>query len=365
MSLRNIQAEHRVYSAGEFAVDDSVPATQPCPICGALESTVIARRSRNGDAMTTVVCLGCGVGRTDPFPSDEQLQRFYEAEYRLAYKGVLTPRKKHVLRAARLAADRLSMLRRYVSAHANVLDLGAGGGEFVWMARAAGLDARGIEPNAGYAAYASQVLGLPMQQGFWQRTVVEPESLQAVTLFHVLEHLPTPVECFTVIRSWLEPGGVLMVEVPHLCAPLGSKRRRFHQAHLLHFCPEPLAAAARHCGFEVLHAATDADQANVLLIAKKTPEEPKLVSQTPADAKSRLPGDCFSPKLADKVLTHWRDISPSSLRMLPHTWRRLSRRFWRMAAEAVTVSGSADGVAILRREQQKLLPAKLSDTIRP
>ena len=41
------------------------------------------------------------------------------------------------------------------------------------------------------------------------------QQFDLVTLFHVLEHLPKPVETLQAIRSRIKPNGRLIAEVPH------------------------------------------------------------------------------------------------------------------------------------------------------
>ena len=44
---------------------------------------------------------------------------------------------------------------------------------------------------------------------------IDNESLDSIFMFHVLEHLPEPIEMLPALRDKLRPGGSLIVEVPH------------------------------------------------------------------------------------------------------------------------------------------------------
>ena len=60
------------------------------------------------------------------------------------------------------------------------------------MLQALGCDVSGFEPNEGYAKYASDILGVKVTQGVYQDASVPPESLDMITLYHVMEHMEDP-----------------------------------------------------------------------------------------------------------------------------------------------------------------------------
>jgi SAM-dependent methyltransferase len=124
-----------------------------------------------------------------------------------------------------------------------LLDAGAGRGRFVATARAAGWDARGIEPSAR----GGDPYGVALERTSIEAAQMAPESLDAVTLWHVLEHLDDPGAALTRVRGWLRPGGVLLVGVPNLAslqARIGGERW-YHldlPRHRTHFTARGLRA---------------------------------------------------------------------------------------------------------------------------
>lgn len=324
-----------------------VRAFNCCPVCQCQEGIVLSEWSRDGAPLKTVLCIECSMARTDPMPSDEELRDFYHEEYRVSYKGVLVPAKKHVLRAARLAKQRLDVILPHLAANERLLDVGAGGGELVALALVAGLQARGVEPHAGYANYASTQLGLPVECGTWQQVQVAAGSLNAVTLFHVLEHLPDPLACVQAVTAWLRPGGILVVEVPNLLAPLGSKRRRFHRAHLLHFSQETLERVVRSAQLEIELATTTEDGANVLIIGRKKAAVGIDVSGAAPATRFNEERDDLAATPATLVLRAWMELDAFSWRIVVRSSLRFARRCWRMADEVVRVTRCRDGKQVM------------------
>jgi SAM-dependent methyltransferase len=57
---------------------------------------------------------------------------------------------------------------------------------------------------------------------------VPDSSLDCILSFHVIEHLPDPLESLSRLKDKLRPGGLLIVEVPHardilLSGPIASE----------------------------------------------------------------------------------------------------------------------------------------------
>ena len=148
---------------------------------------------------------------------------------------------------------RLRMLGALVPPPASVLDAGAGRGRFVAGALAAGYQARGIEPSRrGVAAAAA--LGAPVEQVTIEAAIVDPGSLDAVTLWHVLEHLDDPGAALAAVATWLRADGVLLVGVPNLSslqARVGGERWYHLDAprHRVHFTPAGIEALLLAHGF--------------------------------------------------------------------------------------------------------------------
>ena len=126
-------------------------------------------------------------------------------------------------RGARLAAPLLAGLRpprrlgcrwRDVGAVARarrLLDVGRGAGALRGGARGRpGWDARGIEPSRRSSAPSTS------RPSALEDARVEPASLDAITLWHVLEHVDDPAGALARLHGWLGPGGVLLVGVPNL-----------------------------------------------------------------------------------------------------------------------------------------------------
>lgn len=95
-----------------------------------------------------------------------------------------------------------------------LLDIGCGSGTFLKLAREAGFRVKGLEasPEAGEAA--EKILPGRVVVGDERELIRRGATFHLLTLFHVLEHLPRPLEYLRRIRRLLAEDGGLVVQVP-------------------------------------------------------------------------------------------------------------------------------------------------------
>lgn len=134
---------------------------------------------------------------------------------------------------------------------ARVLDAGAGAGRLVRALRDAGYDASGIDPSARSVGLSGDLV---------RRSSIDDHSdsdLDAIVLWHVLEHLDDPEADLRKLRAWLASRGLLLVGVPNA----GSLQARIAgpgwlhwdaPRHRAHYTVGGLATLLRRTGFEVV-----------------------------------------------------------------------------------------------------------------
>ena len=211
---------------------------------------VVSETDRHGKPLRTLICMETGLVRNDPVPNDEELARFYADDYRIAYKGAAKPRRRQVVRNFRRVATYVRMFRDVLDPATQVLDVGAGSGEFAYLMTRLGKTVKGIEPNSRYAAYCREALGLDVQTAHLSPDLFAPGQFDLIRLNHVLEHLNDPIEYLGQIACWLTPRGLLYVEVPNIEAYCREKSRgrMFHYAHIFNFNPWTLRTCAGLAG---------------------------------------------------------------------------------------------------------------------
>lgn len=223
-----------------------------CPLCGGSERPVVSERDRHGKPLKTVICLDCGTVANDPIPTDEELAQFYRTDYRTEYKGVAEPRMRQVWRNFGRTAKHIGAFRDFYRDRKRCLDMGAGSGEFMYLAGRIGMDCLGIEPDERYSAYCRDRLGLTVRSQTLEESDFADGSFDLIRLSHVLEHMRDPVRSLKTLRRWLDDDGLIYIEVPNIDREATDKLRGriFHFGHIFNFSPWTMRAAALLAGLE-------------------------------------------------------------------------------------------------------------------
>ena len=187
-------------SATVFTFEENVTA---CDLCSSTRLAVVA------PAANVVRCGECGYRFVSPRPSQEEIAGSY-SDPRF-YDGWIEDE------AGRLAmwAKRLQLVR-LVPQGARVLDIGAGIGTFLALGHARfGWEVVGTEISTSAVQVARERFKTELRLGRVEDLELPPESFDLVTLWHVLEHVPSPAQTLNLIHSLLKSNGYLAIAVPN------------------------------------------------------------------------------------------------------------------------------------------------------
>ena len=247
-----------------------------CVICGERDYEVVGTRDRDGRPLRTTICRRCGMVWTNPRPSRHDVEQYYRHHYRTDYQQNRHPNARKVLRGMLGAFDRRRLILPMLKPGARVLDVGSGAGELIYVLRASGVDAVGIEPDDAFGDFAREVLKVPVHTGVVTSDVFPPASFDVITMFHALEHTAEPVETLSLVAAWLAAMGSLVVEVPNVDARCQAPGHRFHYAHLFSFSADTLNAAAAKAGLIPIRTQLSDDEGNIIALLRKGAPSPAL-----------------------------------------------------------------------------------------
>ncbi len=224
------------------------PSFNDCPLCGSDQSSPFDQRSFRGIPVVNRMCRSCGLVYQSPRMTDQELNEFYESEYRQLYQGSQGPDRKDLAVQNGRADALLNFTRQYAEKVERHLDIGCSAGLLLQnFQKAFACQPVGIEPGTAYREY-SRKQGLMVYASLEELEEAQPERFDLVSLAHVLEHLPDPVVYLRRLRTQLlAQNGRLLVEVPNLYA-----HDCFEVAHLVSYSAHSLQQVLRKAGFEIL-----------------------------------------------------------------------------------------------------------------
>lgn len=227
-----------------------------CDLCGA-DSPVhlFRRRDRfSREEFDYVRCSRCGLIYINPRPWLDELSGYYPDDYE-AYSPTGTStmarrwRQRHGFRILR------RFIGRYHPAGA-LLDVGCATGGFLAHMRRHGWHVQGVEMNSRMAAVAREVRGLKIFGGPFVEFEADGNTFDVITMWDVLEHLPSPMASLQRVGDLLSSQGVFIFTVPNLQS---FDARLFGDCwigwdaprHLYLFSPGVLKELLTKTGFEV------------------------------------------------------------------------------------------------------------------
>lgn len=243
-------------------------ALTSCLLCG---STQIHTRD---PAARIDQCRTCGYTFDNPRPTAGEIAGFYSR-----------PSKYNSWLAQEDAFDRLSRRRlaKLPAKAGDLLDVGAGIGQFLFHAREQFASVQGTEVSRSAIEIARRKYGINLIQGQVEALNLPPASFDVITLFHVLEHVTNPRTTVEACHRLLRADGVLVIAVPNDLLSLRQKSKgmlgklgipRFRRAgrlqlsrvvldgsvdeiHLSHFTPAVLRHLVVTTGFSNVRISLD------------------------------------------------------------------------------------------------------------
>jgi len=225
-------------------------AVVPCVVCGRRNKTKwrfsVVNNSSAGDVahLTIAKCPRCGHVYQSPQADKNYTDDYYDYVYETAgdhhaYWNPTTKRQHAVIL--------LEAVRAHHPRVQSVLDVGAGMGAFVAVAREAGLDAHGTEMAPMAVKKAKELFGVSLHLGDID-SLPGDEQYDAVVLWDVIEHCPRPDLVLKTVSQRVKPNGKVILTTgnyeSHDRMWSGRDWWCWHQDHYHYFSPSGMAALA-------------------------------------------------------------------------------------------------------------------------
>jgi SAM-dependent methyltransferase len=186
------------------------------------------------------------------------------AYYLPAYHGEIDGRIDEYLagtlqrsRSWRGELEKARLVERYVP-RGRILDVGCGDGKFLWALDPGRWERFGVERSEQAVQLVQRrIPGLLMTAGDIHSQALEPGCFDAVTFWHVLEHLPDPVGVLKRTAALLRPGAWVFISLPSIDSLQACLFRGFWYGfddvprHLHHFSRRSLDLLLGQTGFAV------------------------------------------------------------------------------------------------------------------
>jgi SAM-dependent methyltransferase len=221
-----------------------------CPVCESADiKNVLSVKDYtvSGETFQIMECNSCTLRFTQDVPAAASIAPYYKAEDYISHtntsKGLVNRvyqfvRKRTMVRKRKLV-EKCTGIKK-----GNFLDVGSGTGTFVNEMKQNGWQVTGIEPDGDARKVASQQYNIELSDAdeFYR---LSPGSFDAITLWHVLEHVHDLYAYIQQLKTILNKKGKLLIAVPNYTSLDGKIYKEYWAAydvprHLYHFSPASL-----------------------------------------------------------------------------------------------------------------------------
>jgi SAM-dependent methyltransferase len=215
-----------------------------CPVCNSLPTF-------SPKINSIYLCSTCGT-RWTFIPEELNSDELYSDEVYAVVDNRKSLFEKIIFSEAKKILKKVERLNPHAK---TLLDFGAGKGQFLAVAQEKGWEGLGVETASERACFAREKYGVNVLEEFYTKGQIKRGNFHLITLNHVLEHLPQPLDLLSELANQnLTKNGILYIEVPRAdswqAKIAGSSWIHWDiPKHLSHWTEEGLVDQMRKIGF--------------------------------------------------------------------------------------------------------------------
>lgn len=188
-------------------------------------------------------------------PEPKNLEDYYDSESYISHKdsgGTLIEKLYQYVKRYSIKR-KVDLINAYGNHNKKLLDIGAGTGSFLEIAKKKDWETYGIEPNEIARDLAADK-GLSIKENI---NSIKEDGFQVITMWHVLEHLSNLDTQIDKIRSLLKEDGTLILAVPNFQSYDAKYYKQYWAAydvprHLSHFSQKAIKLIFAKHGMKVI-----------------------------------------------------------------------------------------------------------------
>jgi 2-polyprenyl-3-methyl-5-hydroxy-6-metoxy-1,4-benzoquinol methylase len=192
---------------------------------------------------------------TTPRPELKDLGKYYESENYISHSKKANSIVDKLYMVSRVYALnwKWSLVRAtQTTDNFKLLDYGCGAGSFLEKSQSKGASINGVEPSKNARAIAEEITGSTITSNLENLN----QKFDAITLWHVLEHVPDLIETVNKLKACLEENGTMFIAVPNHISNDAIKYKEYWAAydvprHLWHFNPTSMTRLLANANLKI------------------------------------------------------------------------------------------------------------------
>ena len=234
-----------------------------CIICSGKPlstSLTVKDHSVSAESFDVVECPDCSLRITQDVENVNEIGKYYQSSDYISHsdtnKGIVN-KLYHLVRERTLNGKKSLVIRSTTKKIGNILDIGAGTGAFLKVMKNGNWNITGLEPDTTARKNALELnqINLLNNDELFQ---LPAESFDAITMWHVLEHVHTLNEYLGQLKKLIKPKGKIFIAVPNYTSYDAAIYHEFWAAydvprHLYHFSPNAMRSLLKKHGLRLIN----------------------------------------------------------------------------------------------------------------
>lgn len=232
-----------------------------CPVCNSRNINpllTVKDHSVSKEDFVIWQCGECGLRFTQDVPDENSIAQYYKSPDYISHtntdKGFINKTYKQVRNYTLQQKAKLLIDKTKLTA-GNILDIGSGTGAFLYVMKTKKWKVKGIEPDEDARNLAKKLYGLEIDEPSALNEIPN-NSFDAITLWHVLEHVHQLHDYVGQLKKLLKPQGKLFIAVPNYQSKDSDIYWSFWAAydvprHLYHFSPKAIEVLMNKHGLKI------------------------------------------------------------------------------------------------------------------
>ena len=232
-----------------------------CPVCNSQNiNPLLTIKDYSVSKQDFVIwqCADCSLRFTQNVPDENSISSYYKSPDYISHsntnKGFINKTYQKV-RNYTLEEKAKLIIKETGEISGSLLDIGSGTGAFLAVMKKKGWEVKGIEPDEDARRLTKQLYNLDIDNPTVLNSI-RGSSFNAITLWHVLEHVHQLHDYIEHLKRILKPQGKFFIAVPNYQSTDSNIYRSYWAAydvprHLYHFSPNSIEVLMQKHGLKV------------------------------------------------------------------------------------------------------------------
>ena len=232
-----------------------------CPVCNSQNiNPLLTIKDYSVSKQDFVIwqCADCSLRFTQNVPDENSISSYYKSPDYISHsntnKGFINKTYQKV-RNYTLEEKAKLIIKETGEISGSLLDIGSGTGAFLAVMKKKGWEVKGIEPDEDARRLTKQLYNLDIDNPSVLNDI-RGSSFNAITLWHVLEHVHQLHDYIEHLKRILKPQGKFFIAVPNYQSTDSNIYRSYWAAydvprHLYHFSPNSIEVLMQKHGLKV------------------------------------------------------------------------------------------------------------------